>query len=144
MSYFDYVDIFRTPITFSKRLSSSAGKACTLIYFGMFLYLSLSGIMVVFNRETKKVIETNSYDPNFQTDSDFFKHLNINTYMQLYRTDNKKLDKRPEEILKEFFKFQISYINSKCLKYTLINMFDKLTYSKDNLIIFFADYEKTR
>jgi hypothetical protein len=61
--------------------------------------------------------------------------------LQLYRTDNKKLDKRLEDILKEFFKFQISYINSKCLKYSLINMFDNLIYSKDNLVFFFADNE---
>lgn len=141
MSYLDCVDIFRTPITFSNRLSSTPGKVCTIIYFGMFLYLYLSGILTVFNRESKKVTEINSYNPNFQTDSDYFKNLNINTYLQLYRTDNQKLEKKPEEILKELLKFQISYINSKSLKYTLINMYDKLVYSKDNLIIFIADYQ---
>lgn len=139
-SIWDQLDIFQSGYTFSNKISSSWGKAFTLVYFGLFMYLTVSGMLKVVTRTDKTILLENRLNSKFTTDSSYYKNLHVIFNVGVYRNDN-VLVTNPEEILKEFLTIKITNINSQCLKYKIDSLYNYKVYSNNNLVTYFTSYD---
>lgn len=142
-SVWDYVDLFRTIITFSNRISSPVGKICTVSYLLIFIYLSVASIIYIFLDNNIGFTPIQTYNQNFKTDSNlYYKKINLIISIQIFSSNESVLTH--ENAIKTFEKYfepQVSSIQSKNYYYEKNSLNKFKCGSNGNILKFCVNYK---